>query len=157
MLSFRFVSMASYESSQSAVSRHWCLLQRQQWLLSYLLTYAYCPSLGIGHGQGLSRDPVLGHLLQLSPCMARPLHICIQVTPPGDYWFASLHFLLWIPEVGLTCDVRCRLVKGMANPSPASLEDFFLNRLLPCLLSKVHVQPSVLHPLHTRLYWLLSF
>lgn len=105
-----------------------------------LLTYCGL-TLGIGHQQRLSRHR--GQFLQLSPCMASSIHICLQITAPGVSWSASFPFPLWIPKEGMSCGAGCRLAKSVTIPSPTSSEDFFLCRLLSCSLTQFLVADNI--------------
>ena len=62
---------------------------------------------------------------------------------PGVSWSAPLPFPLWVPEQGISCDTRGRFTKCMANPSPASMEDFFLYRVLSGFLPQFQVADFV--------------
>ena len=79
----------------------------------------------------------LGQSLQFSP------RVCLKVTAPRVSRPAPLPFALRVPGEGLPCDVRRGLLKGVANPLPASLKEVNFYRLLPRLFPQILVADDV--------------
>ena len=84
-------------------------------------------------------SPVLGDPLQLFPAQPCLRDVCLKVTPPGVFRSLPLSLALGVPRQGLSRNIGVWLSQCVANPSPPSLENFYLYLNLACPLPEVLV------------------